>query len=107
METGFPSPAQGYEQPNIDLAHYLIPRTASTFLMRIATSRYQSIGIFDGDILIIDRSLSPKDGNLSVASNEQGFFCFVWHSKTTNKYEDSLFFGVVTFVIHNTLQKES
>ena len=86
METGFPSPAQGYEEIPIDLGSYLVPRPVSTFFMRIDTNRYSPQNIFKDDILVIDRSLPITENALCVASNEDGF-CLI---NFENKYHKSI-----------------
>ena len=60
--TGFPSPAADYEEDAIDLNRLLMPRPASTFLMRVSGDAMGAAGIHHGDLLIIDRSLGPPLG---------------------------------------------
>lgn len=61
MITGFPSPAQGYEDGTLDLNALLIKHPASTVMMRIDTQRYSNVGIYSGDLLIVDRSVESFD----------------------------------------------
>ena len=68
--TGFPSPADDHAEACIDLNLELIPRPLSTFLMRVQGDAMRADGILDGDLLVIDRSLTPRPGCLVVA---------VWH----------------------------
>ena len=56
MITGFPSPAQGYESKGIDLNSVLIKHPSATVFMQIESSSYTHMGIFNGDILIVDRA---------------------------------------------------
>ena len=65
--TGFPSPAADYEEAAIDLNRLLMPRPASTFLMRVNGDAMAAAGIHHGDLLIIDRSLGPRSGSVVVA----------------------------------------
>ena len=58
---GFPSPATDYVEDDIDLNSHLIKNVPSTFLIRVQGKSMNSIGIHDGDLLVVDRSLSPKN----------------------------------------------
>ncbi|GAA2185956.1 translesion error-prone DNA polymerase V autoproteolytic subunit [Leucobacter alluvii] len=64
---GFPSPAQDYETTEIDLNEHLMPNRVSTFLIRARGNSMTSAGIYDGDELIVDRSIRPEDGHVVVA----------------------------------------
>lgn len=65
--TGFPSPARDYLQGGIDLNRHLIRDRTCTFVMRVAGNSMAAAGISDGDELIVDRSLAPRDGSVVVA----------------------------------------
>ncbi|MFD5599905.1 LexA family protein [Leucobacter sp. NPDC058333] len=64
---GFPSPAQDYQTNEIDLNEHLMPNRVATFLIRARGHSMTRAGIFDGDELIVDRSIRPKDGHVVVA----------------------------------------
>lgn len=64
---GFPSPARDYFHGGIDLNRHLIRDRTSTFVMRVAGNSMASAGICDGDELIVDRSLEPRDGSVVIA----------------------------------------
>ena len=64
---GFPSPARDYFHGGIDLNKHLIRDRTSTFVMRVAGDSMAAAGIADGDEIIVDRSLAPKDGSVVVA----------------------------------------
>jgi len=64
---GFPSPARDYFHGGIDLNKHLIRDRTSTFVMRVAGDSMAAAGIADGDEIIVDRSLTPKDGSVVVA----------------------------------------
>ena len=69
---GFPSPATDYVEDDIDLNAHLIKNTPSTFLIRVQGKSMSSIGIHDGDLLIVDRSLNPKNFSTVIANvNEE------------------------------------
>jgi DNA polymerase V len=65
--TGFPSPARDYYHGGIDLNRHLIRDRTSTFIMRVAGNSMAAAGIADGDEIIVDRSLAPRDGSVVVA----------------------------------------
>lgn len=66
IHAGFPSPAQDYLELSIDLNKELIKHPDSTFLGRVKGDSMADAGIGDGDILIIDKSLQPKTGDMAV-----------------------------------------
>ena len=69
---GFPSPATDYVEDDIDLNTHLIKNVPSTFLIRVQGKSMNTIGICDGDLLIVDRSLNPKNFSTVVANvNEE------------------------------------
>ncbi len=65
--TGFASPARDYFDGGIDLNRHLIRDRTSTFVMRVAGDSMAGAGIADGDEIIVDRALSPRDGSVVVA----------------------------------------
>ena len=66
IQAGFPSPAQGEYADTIDLNRALITNPAATFCARVIGNSMVDAGINEGDLLIIDRSLTPSDGNIAV-----------------------------------------
>lgn len=66
IQAGFPSPAQGEYADTIDLNRALITNPAATFCARVIGNSMVDAGINEGDLLIIDRSLTPNDGNIAV-----------------------------------------
>lgn len=66
VQAGFPSPAQGEYADSIDLNRALITNPAATFCARVIGNSMMEAGINEGDLLIIDRSLTPHDGNIAV-----------------------------------------
>ena len=63
---GFPSPAMDFIDLSIDLNRHLIRHPSSTFYGRVKGNSMRDAGIHDGDLLIIDKSLSPDDGRIAV-----------------------------------------
>ena len=69
---GFPSPATDYVEDDIDLNSHLIKNIPSTFLIRVQGKSMSSIGILNGDILVVDRSLNPKNFSTVIVNvNEE------------------------------------
>lgn len=66
IQAGFPSPAQGSFADSIDLNHELINNPAATFCARVIGDSMIDSGINEGDMLIIDRSIEPQDGDIAV-----------------------------------------
>ena len=114
---GFPSPATDYVEDDIDLNACLINNIPSTFLIRVQGKSMNSIGIHNDDLLIVDRSLNPKNFSTVVANvneelvvktfmkeNSQSFL-----TSGSNKIKDKInltenpeifVWGVVTYTIH-------
>ena len=66
IQAGFPSPAQGLFGDSIDLNHELISNPAATFCARVTGNSMIDAGIREGDMLIIDKSITPDDGDIAV-----------------------------------------
>ncbi len=66
VRAGFPSPAQDYISATIDLNKELIQHPASTFYARVEGDSMSGEGITEGDILVIDKSIEPEEGDLAV-----------------------------------------
>ena len=66
IQAGFPSPAQGMFGDTIDLNRELISNPAATFCARVIGNSMVDAGINKGDLLIIDKSLEPHDGDIAV-----------------------------------------
>ena len=67
ISAGFPSPAQDYIELGIDLNKYLIRNPISTFFLRVSGNSMNNAGIYNNDLLIIDRSINPNPGHIVVA----------------------------------------
>ena len=67
VSAGFPSPAADYEENKLDLNRYLIRNPAATFFVKAGGDSMTGAGIHPGDILIVDRSLQPRDKNVVIA----------------------------------------
>ncbi|WP_287679584.1 translesion error-prone DNA polymerase V autoproteolytic subunit [Bacteroides sp.] len=67
IRAGFPSPAQDYMTDSIDLNKELVLHPATTFYARAVGNSMTGFGISDGDLLVIDKSIEPVDGDIVVA----------------------------------------
>lgn len=116
VAAGFPSPADDYIEGKLDLNQYLISNPASSYFVRASGNSMVEAGIFSGDLLLVDRSLEPRDGNvviavvngeltvkrltqignrlLLVAENQ------AYSPLEINEHTDLLIWGVVIYVIH-------
>ena len=114
---GFPSPATDYVEDDIDLNSHLIKNTPSTFLIRVQGRSMDNVEIHNGDLLVVDRSLDPKNFSTVIANvneelvvknflreNNQNFL-----TSGSKKLKDKInlsenseifIWGVVTYVIH-------
>lgn len=68
VPAGFPSPADDHIEGKLDLNEHLVRRPAATFFVRASGESMKDAGIFDGDLLVIDRSVSPKSDDIVIAS---------------------------------------
>jgi len=75
VRAGFPSPAEDLGAKRIDLAARLIKHPQATFLMRARGESMKDAGIFDGDVLLVDRAIPPRSGHVVVAVSDGEFVC--------------------------------
>lgn len=67
ISAGFPSPADDFLDKKLDLNEHLIHHPASTFFIRVVGDSMINVGIFEGDLLIVDKALEAKNGSIIVA----------------------------------------
>ena len=65
---GFPSPATDYIEEDIDLNIHLIKNVPATFIIRVQGKSMIDVGINDGDLLVVDKSLKPKNFSTVIAN---------------------------------------
>ena len=69
---GVPSPATDYIEDDIDLNSHLITNAPATFIIRVQGKSMTNVGIYDEDLLIVDKSLNPKNFSTGIANiNEE------------------------------------
>ena len=117
IKAGFPSPAQDYLTESIDLNRDIIRHKESTFYGRVDGDSMKDAGMADGDILVVDKVLEPRDGDYVVAYLDGDYTVkefrrdksgeFGWLIPHNDGFEpikvtadnDFLIWGVVTFTI--------
>lgn len=67
VQAGFPSPADDHIETALDLNQYLIKHPAATFFVKVSGDSMIQAGIHEGDILIVDRSLPPRNDAIIIA----------------------------------------
>tara|TARA_R110002124_G_scaffold287013_3_gene469698 strand:+ start:5172 stop:5612 length:441 start_codon:yes stop_codon:yes gene_type:complete len=71
METGFPSPASDHLEKALSLEELVVFRPSATFYVRAQGSAMECSGIHDKDILIVDRSITPRHGCIIITSVDE------------------------------------
>lgn len=70
VSAGYPSPAEDWLEDALDLNDLLVKNPPATFLLRVSGDSMRPGGIHDGSVLVVDRSVAPKPGNIVVAAVE-------------------------------------
>lgn len=78
METGFPSPAQGYEAKPLDLNDLMVRNRPATYLMEMSGRALEGIGIYPKDWLLVDRSRQPRPDSVVIAEYGGEFVCRIY-----------------------------
>ena len=73
IPAGFPSPAEDYIEGALDLNEHFIKHPSATYILRVAGDSMIDAGIFDGDYVVVDRSLDPKNNDIVIASVDGEF----------------------------------
>ncbi len=81
VAAGFPSPSDDYIEKGLDLNEYLIKHPSATFYARANGTSLIGRGIYDGDLLIIDRAIEPYHGCIVVAALEGELTCKILNKK--------------------------
>ena len=66
IKAGFPSPAADFDETKISLDNVLVKNHEATFYAKASGTSMIGAGIDDGDIMVIDRSLEPRDGKIAI-----------------------------------------
>ena len=114
---GFPSPATDYIEDDLDLNTHLTSNAPATFIIRVQGKSMRDVGIYDGDLLIVDKSINPKSFSTVIANvneelvvktfiKEKEISYLTSGSKNINdkinldENQEVIIWGVVTYVIH-------
>lgn len=73
ISAGFPSPADDFIELTIDLNKFLVKHKDTTFFARVKGHSMKNAGIYDGDLLVIDKSLAPQDGKIAICQIDGEF----------------------------------
>ncbi|KID58740.1 DNA polymerase V [Pseudoalteromonas luteoviolacea] len=73
--TGFESPAAEYKELGLSLDQLLVNHPNATFIGLASGDSMQGVGIFDGDLLLVDRAVSPQQNDVIVANFNNEFVC--------------------------------
>ena len=120
VEAGFPSPADDYMEGSLDLNDHIIKHPSATYFVKASGDSMIGAGIFNGDLLIVDRSLEASSGKVVIAEVDgqltvkrllklsDGFFSLQSENSSYPPIElqegnEVVVWGVVTHVIHNLL----
>jgi DNA polymerase V len=116
IPAGFPSPAADHAQERIDLNKQLIRNKEATYIFRVKGDSMTGAGIFEGDALLVDRSMDPKHNNIVIAQLNNEFTVKrlyrrggvvklvaenpIYPARMIKEEDDFLVWGVVTFNLH-------
>jgi len=119
ISAGFPSPADDFKEIRISLDKELVKNTDSTFYARVAGDSMKDAGVSNGDLIIIDRSLSPENNKIAVCFLDGEFTVkrIIVEQKNLylkpenkkykkikiNKENEFIIWGIVTYVIKKVL----
>lgn len=117
ISAGFPSPADDFIELSIDLNKQLIKNKDTTFFAKVKGHSMKNAGIFDGDLLIIDKSLEPQNNKIAICQIDGEFTVkrikiekgIVWLIAENEEYtpikvtpeNDFIIWGIVTASIKN------
>jgi DNA polymerase V len=118
ISAGFPSPAEDFEEISLDLNKALVKHPAATFYARVKGASMTDAGIRDGDLLVIDKALDPKEGDIAVcfldgeftvkriALQSDGVYLMPANSEfkpiRISEESEFLIWGIVTYIIHKS-----
>ncbi len=119
VNAGFPSPALDYREDSINLGDLIVTNRAATYTMQVNGNSMEDANLFDGDFLVIDRSVNPADGLMAVCYLDGGFVVktirrignklFLVSANPAykpieiNEFNDLTVWGIVTWIVHKAL----
>lgn len=119
VPAGFPSPAADHAQKPIDLNQHLFINPTASYLFRVSGTSMNGIGIYDGDTIIVDRSIEAKHNHIVLAVVDNTFTVKRLYKRanevkliaendgfkeiTFSEFQELTIWGVVTFNLHRLL----
>jgi DNA polymerase V len=116
VPAGFPSPAADHTEERIDLNQQLIRNKAATYIFKVKGDSMAGVGIYEGDALLVDRSMDPKHNHIVVAQLNNEFTVKrlyrrggvvklvaenpIYPPRLIKEEDDFVVWGVVTHNIH-------
>ena len=116
ISAGFPSPAADHTEQRIDLNSQLIRNKNATYLFKVKGDSMTGVGIYEDDILLVDRSISPKHNHIILAQLNNEFTVKrlyrrggviklvaenpIYPQKKLKDDDDLIAWGVVTYNLH-------
>ena len=116
VPAGFPSPAADHTQERVDLNKELIRNKDATYLFRVKGDSMTGAGIYEGDTLVVDRSVTPKHNHIVLALLNNEFTVKrlyrrggvvklvaennIYPVRLIKEEDDFVVWGVVTFNLH-------
>ncbi|MBU3649139.1 MAG: translesion error-prone DNA polymerase V autoproteolytic subunit [Limnohabitans sp.] len=116
VAAGFPSPAADHTQKRIDLNDHLVQHPEATFLFRVKGDSMRGAGIYEGDVLVVDRAIEPRHQHIVLAVLQGEFTVKRLHRRggvvkllaenplypprVIKPEEELLIWGVVTYNLH-------
>lgn len=115
VRAGFPSPADDYQELSLDLNEHVIRHPSATYFVRAQGDSMTSLGIFSGDLLVVDRANNAVDRSVIIVALNGELTCKIYDEKgnrllsandlyppiNVNDDMDAICEGVVTFVIRD------
>ena len=75
VRAGFPSPAEDFQVERLDLTSILVSHPQATFFLRLRGDSMRDAGLFDGDLLVVNRALKPAHQDIVIAVVDGEFTC--------------------------------
>lgn len=75
VRAGFPSPAEDFQAKRIDILERLVKHPQATYTMSLRGESMREAGLYDGDLLLVDRAIKPGHGQIVVAVVDGDFTC--------------------------------
>lgn len=81
VRAGFPSPAADFAITRINIGEELVQHPLCTFILRVTGNSMEGAGIFDGDLLVVDKYLKAEHGDIVIAEIDGEFTCKRLHMR--------------------------